>query len=539
MNRMDSKAAVQNVVYGRIKIIQKHREKIKKAEIQDTDTELIRLHRALEMSQKQLSAMYDKAKKEVGENGAAIFEAHKMLLEDRSYIGVIENIIVKQKVNSEYAVSEATEKVADVFAQMSDEYFRERIEDVRAVSEKLIDNLLGIDEKIAGWDGDRILVTDELTVSEVVHLGKEKIKAIVMVHGTDKSHAVILAEMLGIPVMTEKEIHPEQLEDGMEVILYPNERRIILEPAAEEKKKALEQIQEYDKSRALLRRFRDKEAKTKSGKSIALYANIGSADEADAALENGAQGIGLFRSEFIFLGREEAPNEEEQFEIYRKVVQKMHGQKVVIRTLDVGSDKEVPYLPMYEEYNPALGYRGIRISLQNTKLFRTQLRALLRAAYYGPVCIMYPMIISTEEVMKIKEIMEQVKSELKQEEISFGNVEEGIMIETPAAVMVSDQLAEMVDFFSIGTNDLTQYTLALDRQNENLDEFLDPHHPAILRMIKMVSENAGKAGIRCGICGQLASDFALTEEFIKMGINELSIPPQFILPLKQLICEMK
>ena len=539
MDRMNSDTAVQNVVYGRIKIIQKNKNKIKKIKIVDVAAEKDRLYRALEESRSQLGNMHEKAIDEVGENGAAIIEAHKMLLEDISYIGIIEDIISEQKVNCEYAVVEATEKVAAIFADMSDEYFRERADDVRVVSEKLIDNLLGKEEKQLTWEGGRILVADDLTASELIHFGKEKIMAMVLTHGTAKSHVAILAGMMGIPVVTGYGLVEAKNADGREAVLYIDRKKLIVDPTAEEKDEALQRIAEYEQKRALLLKYKGIEPVTGSGKKILLYANTGAPEETESAIENDAQGIGLFRSEFIFLGRSKAPDEEEQFRIYRKVAEEMQGRRVIIRTLDVGSDKEVSYLHMDEEYNPALGYRGIRISLKNTALFKTQLRALLRASAYGRICIMYPMIISTEELVAIGKIMEEVREELRGENIPFSDVEEGIMIETPAAVMISDELAEMVDFFSIGTNDLIQYTLALDRQNEKLEEFLDPHHPAILRMIKMVADNAHKAGIWCGICGELASDHSLTEKFLEMGIDELSVPPMAILPLKQTICEMK
>ena len=539
MDRMNSDTAVQNVVYGRIKIIQKNKNKIKKIKIGDVAAEKERLHRALEESRTQLGYMQEKAIDEVGESGAAIIEAHKMLLEDISYIGIIEDIITEQQVNSEYAVVEATEKVAAIFANMSDEYFRERADDVRVVSEKLIDNLLGKEEKHLTWEGERILVADDLTASELIRFGRERIMAMVLTHGTAKSHVAILAGMMGIPVVTGYGVVQEKVMDGTEAVLYIDRKKLILNPTAQEKDEALQRIAEYEKKRALLLKYKGIEPVTGSGKKILLYANTGAPEETESAIENDAQGIGLFRSEFIFLGRSKAPDEEEQFRIYRKVAEEMQGRRVIIRTLDVGSDKEVSYLHMDEEYNPALGYRGIRISLKNPELFKTQLRALLRASAYGRICIMYPMIISTEELTAIGTIMEEVKEELRREKIPFKDVEEGIMIETPAAVMISDELAEMVDFFSIGTNDLIQYTLALDRQNEKLEEFMDPHHPAILRMIKMVADNAHKAGIWCGICGELASDLSLTERFLEMGIDELSVPPMSILPLKQTICEMK
>ena len=539
MSRMNSDTAVQNVVYGRIKIIQKNKNRIKKTRINDVEGEKARLHHALEESRIQLECMHDKAVREVGESGAGIIEAHRMMLEDISYIGIIEDIISEQRVNSEYAVIEATEKVAAVFSNMSDEYFRERADDVRVVSEKIIDNLLGKKEKELIWEGAKILISDDLTASELIHLGKERIRAIVLTHGTNKSHVAILAGMMGIPVVTGITVDRQKAEDDMESVLYTDSRKLILDPTQEEKNEALLEIEEYEKRRASLMKYKGKEPVTKSGKKILLYANTAGTDETKTAVENDAQGIGLFRSEFIFLGRSKAPDEEEQFRIYRRVAEEMQGRRVIIRTLDVGSDKEVSYLHMEEEYNPALGYRGIRISLKNQDLFKTQLRALFRASHYGRVCIMYPMIISTEELRMIRKLTDEVKAELTEERIPFENVEEGIMIETPAAVMISDELAEMVDFFSIGTNDLIQYTLALDRQNEKLEEFMDPHHPAVMRMIKMVTDHAHRAGIWCGICGELASDLSLTKEFIDMGVDELSVPPLRILPLKQAICEMK
>lgn len=536
--KTDSRMAGQDVVLGKIKVMFKNITKIKKIKVEDSLQEIQRFHTALEEAKKQLEEMYEKAKKEVGESGAAIFEAHKMLLEDESYIGIIEGIVKEQKVNAEYAVVEATEKVAALFANMSDDYFKERAEDVNVVSEKLILNLTGKGEKHISWKEPSVLITDKLTAGELLSIGREKISAIVLTRGTHESHVAILAGMMGIPVMTGHKIEAADLEDGMEIILYISEKKIILQPSEEEKQSAIAKREEDQRQREALMELRGRACVTKSGKSVHLYANIGSAGEVEFVKENDAEGIGLFRSEFIYLGRKQAPDEEEQFQIYKKVAEEMEGRRVIIRTLDIGSDKEVSYLHLDEEANPALGYRGIRICLSNIELFKTQLRAIFRASVYGHISIMYPMIISTEEIEKIKSIVDEVKEELKEAGIPYEDVEEGIMIETPASVMMSDELAEMVDFFSIGTNDLIQYTMAIDRQNEKLESYLKPHHPAILKMIKKVSDSAHRAGKWCGICGELASDSALTEEFIEMGIDELSVVPKYILPLKKLICDM-
>ena len=486
-----------------------------------------------------MQKLYEKALKEVGEASAAIFEVHQMMLDDADFNEAIENIIRTQEVNAEYAVASAGDSFSEMFASMDDDYMRARAADIKDISERLVQNLIGGEGNDMNFEEPVIVVADDLTPSETVQMDKDKILAFVTVHGSTNSHTAILARMMNIPALIGVNMNLEELKTGMEAVVDGFEGEMILEPTEEVKNATLTKIAEEEEKRKLLLELKGKENITLGGKKIELYANIGSASDVGYVLENDAGGIGLFRSEFLYIGRNELPSEEEQFQAYKQVAQNMAGKKVIIRTLDIGADKQADYLNLGEEENPALGYRAIRICLSQPEIFKTQLRAIFRASVYGNISIMYPMITSVEEVKKIQKIVAEVKKELYECDIPYKDVEEGVMIETPAAVIISDELAELVDFFSIGTNDLTQYTLAIDRQNEKLDTFYNPHHKAVLKMIQMVVDNSHKAGKWTGICGELGADTELTETFVRMGVDELSVAPSMILKLRKIIREMK
>ena len=539
MECLKGKSVYKGVAFGKISVLKKDDYVVKRVKIEDTQAELQRVEEAVEASKQQLQKLYEKALKEVGEASAAIFEVHQMMLEDEDYKESIENIISTQQVNAEYAVASTGDNFSQMFASMDDDYMRARAADIKDISNRLVKNLSGQSADVMGLDEPVIVVADDLSPSETVQMDKEKILAFVTVHGSANSHTAILARMMNIPALIGVDMDLEALHTGTEAAVDGFHGEFFVDPSEEVKERIQRKIEEEKEKQELLQQLRGKENVTKGGRHINLYANIGSVADMGYVLENDAGGIGLFRSEFLYIGRNELPDEEEQFQAYKQAVQNMAGKKVIIRTLDIGADKQADYLNIEKEENPALGYRAIRICLAQPEIFKTQLRALFRASAYGNLSIMYPMITSTEEVAQIQAIVQEVKEELKTDGIPYNDVEEGIMIETPAAVMISDELAKMVDFFSIGTNDLTQYTLAIDRQNEKLDRFYNPHHKAILKMIQMVVDSAHQEGKWAGICGELGADPELTETFVRMGVDELSVAPSMILKLRKIIREME
>ena len=537
MKEYKGKSVFGGIAIGRIKVYNKSEQQVKRVHVDDTEHEKKRYYAAVDKAARQLQELYDKAVKEVGEANAAIFEMHQIMLTDDDYKESVENIIESQHVNAEYAVAQTGDNYAAMFAAMEDEYMRGRSADVKDISERLINILSGFNASSMVSDEPVIIVAEDLAPSETVQLDKDKILSFVSVKGSVNSHTAILARTMGIPALTGTPVIPDNDIDGKMGIVDGNSGCLYVDPDNEKlgyyRKKRDEQL----KQKELLQLLKGREDITIDGRKIKLYANIGNVKDVMTVKANDAAGIGLFRSEFIYLERDTFPTEEEQFNIYRTVAENMAGKPVIIRTLDIGADKQCDYFNMDKEDNPALGMRAIRICLTRTEIFKTQLRALYRASAYGNINIMYPMIANMWEIDRIKEIEKEVRDELKQQGIDTGNVQTGIMIETPAAVMLSDELAEKVDFFSIGTNDLTQYTLAVDRQNPKLDSFFDPHHPAVLKMIKMVVDNAHKAGIWAGICGELGADTSLTREFLKMGVDELSVSPGRILPIRKIILD--
>lgn len=539
MQCLKGKSVYKGIAMGKISVLKKDDYIVKRTKIEDAQAEIQRVKAAVAASQEQLQKLYEKAVKEVGEASAAIFEVHQMMLEDEDYSESIENIITTEMVNAEYAVASTGDNFSEMFASMDDDYMKARAADIKDISKRLVKNLSGHGGDGIDLEEPVIVVADDLSPSETVQMDKDKILAFVTVHGSANSHTAILARMMNIPALIGVDMDLETLTTGVEGAVDGFTGAFYIEPTEEVKTSIQTKIEEEKEKRALLQTLKGKENVTKSGKTIKLFANIGSVSDMGYVLENDAGGIGLFRSEFLYIGRNELPGEEEQFQVYRQAVQNMAGKKVIIRTLDIGADKQADYLQIPQEENPALGYRAIRICLTQPEIFKVQLRALFRASAYGNLSIMYPMITSVEEVEQIQQIVCEVKQELKEAGIPYKDVEEGVMIETPAAVMISDDLAKMVDFFSIGTNDLTQYTLAIDRQNEKLDPFYKPHHKAILRMIKMVVDNAHKEGKWAGICGELGADPELTETFVKMGVDELSVAPSMILKLRKIIREME
>ena len=539
MECLKGKSVYKGVAFGKISVLKKDDYVVKRVKIEDTQAELQRVEEAVEASKQQLQKLYEKALKEVGEASAAIFEVHQMMLEDEDYKESIENIISTQQVNAEYAVASTGDNFSQMFASMDDDYMRARAADIKDISNRLVKKLSGQSADVMDLDEPVIVVADDLSPSETVQMDKEKILAFVTVHGSANSHTAILARMMNIPALIGVDMDLEALHTGTEAAVDGFHGEFFVDPSEEVKERIQRKIEEEKEKQELLQQLRGKENVTKGGRHINLYANIGSVADMGYVLENDAGGIGLFRSEFLYIGRNELPDEEEQFQAYKQAVQNMAGKKGIIRTLDIGADKQADYLNIEKEENPALGYRAIRICLAQPEIFKTQLRALFRASAYGNLSIMYPMITSTEEVAQIQAIVQEVKEELKTDGIPYNDVEEGIMIETPAAVMISDELAKMVDFFSIGTNDLTQYTLAIDRQNEKLDRFYNPHHKAILKMIQMVVDSAHQEGKWAGICGELGADPELTETFVRMGVDELSVAPSMILKLRKIIREME
>ncbi len=537
MNVYEGKSVFHGIAIGRISIYKKGEQQVKRVKIDDAETEIARYEEAKIQAVKQLQGLYQKALREVGEANAAIFEVHQMMLEDDDYNDSIKNMVRTQEVNAEYAVASTSDNFAQMFAAMDDDYMKERAADVKDISERVLTVLHGGGGGAAAIKEPSIIVADDLAPSETVQLDKELVLSFVTVYGSLNSHTAILARTMAIPALVGTPLPLDDTIDGKLGIVDGVNGKIYVDPdestLARLKKMQREDIQRKE----LLQTLKGKENITLDGKNVMLYANIGNIKDLAAVLQNDAGGIGLFRSEFIYLEKEDYPTEEEQFQIYKQAAETMAGRRVIIRTLDIGADKQCDYFGMEQEENPALGCRAIRICLTRPELFKTQLRALFRASAYGKIAIMYPMITSVKEVKRIQEIVSLVKAELTNQGIEFGEPEQGIMIETPAAVMVSEELAEEVDFFSIGTNDLTQYTLAIDRQNTKLDEFYDSHHPAVLRMISMVVQNAHKAGIWAGICGELGADQTLTQEFLAMGVDELSVSPGSILPIRKIVLE--
>ena len=530
MEKFAGKSIFRKVAIGKIFFYEKNTAVVKRTKIEDAKTELDRFEHAKETAKAQLQNLYEKALQEVGDSGAAIFEVHMMMIDDLDYNGSIQNMIESQSVNAEYAVAMTGDNFSTMFAEMDDDYMKARAADVKDISERLVSVLSGVDNDMGNLDEPVILVADDLAPSETVQMDKSKLLAFVTEHGSSNSHTAILARTMNIPAIIGVPIKKEW--HGHMAIVDGYAGCVIIDPDEEEIEKAQKAVAEEEEKQKLLKALKGEKTITKDGKEIHLYANIGSVADTAAVLMNDAEGIGLFRSEFLYLESDTYPTENEQFNAYTTVAENMAGKKVIIRTLDIGADKQVDYFELDKEENPALGYRAIRICLTRQEVFKTQLRALLRASAYGNISIMFPMIIAVDEVRKIKQILKEVKDELREQGIPFKDVEIGVMIETPAAVMVSEQLAQEVDFFSIGTNDLTQYTLAIDRQNPKLDEFYDAHHPAVLKLIQMTIENGHKGGAWVGICGELGADLELTETFLRMGVDELSVSPTFVLPIR-------
>ena len=539
MQIYQGKSVFSGIAIGKIRVYKKNERQVKRVKVENPDAEMARFEEAKAKGIAQLGVLYEKACKEVGEANAAIFEVHQMMMEDDGYNESVENIIKSQGVNAEYAVATTGDNFAQMFSAMDDDYMRERAADVKDISERLISILNGDDTDASLNDEPAIIVADDLAPSETVQMDKSKILAFVTVHGSTNSHTAILARMMNIPALIGVPLELEKIHNGTRAIVDGREAVFYLDPEEEQLRQAEAAQQTEQRLRSLLADYKGRESVTKSGRKVNVYANIGSVSDVAYVLENDAEGIGLFRSEFLYLGRDSLPDETEQFNAYRQVLQMMAGKKVIIRTLDIGADKNVDYLGLGKEDNPAMGYRAIRICLEQPEIFKTQLRALLRAAKYGTLAIMYPMIISVEEVLDIQKIVAEVAKELEEEKLPYAIPEQGIMIETPAAVMMSEELAEHVDFFSIGTNDLTQYTLAIDRQNNRLDRFYNPHHEAVLRMIQMTVDGAHKHGKWVGICGELGADTTLTTRFVQMGIDELSVAPSMVLNVRSKICEME
>ena len=536
MEIIQGKAIFGGIAIGPISFFAKEQKQVKRTKVEDTEAEIARYEAALATAIEQLGALYEKALKEVGESEAQIFEVHQMMLEDDDYNDSVKNIITSQGLNAEYAVATTGDNFSTMFAAMDDEYFQARAVDVKDISERIINVLMGIGEAKVS-DAPSIIVAEDLAPSETVQMDKSKLLGFVTRLGSSNSHTAILARTMNIPALIQVDIKEEW--NGKQAIIDGFSGKFIIEPEADVLEEYQKKQAEQQERRRLLAEQKGKPTVTKNGKAIKLFANIGSVSDLQSVMENDAAGIGLFRSEFLYLESETYPTEEEQFKAYKMVAETMAGKKVIIRTLDIGADKQVDYFELDKEENPAMGLRAIRICLTRPEIFKTQLRALLRASAFGNIAVMYPMIISVEEVRKIKAIMEEVKAELDEAGISYGNVEQGIMIETPAAVILSDLLAKEVDFFSIGTNDLTQYTLAIDRQNAKLDNIYDSHHEAVIRMIQMVIDNAHKEGIWAGICGELGADTSMTERFVQMGIDELSVSPTFVLQVRKIVREME
>ena len=535
MIKVAGKTVYKAIARGPILVMNKQEVDITDATVADVEAEVARVTEAIETAKAQIGKLYEKALAEVGEESAAIFEVHQMMLEDDEYLDSIFNMIRDDSMNGEFAVKMTGDTFSQIFASMDDEYMKARATDILDISGRVIRVLTG--QADVSLDAPSIIIADDLTPSETVQMDKSKILGFVTVHGSTNSHTAILARMMNIPALVMTPVELSELTSGMEAIVDGINGEVIINPTEEVIAEADVRIAAELEKRRMLETLKGQETVTKGGQHVHLYANIGSVEDVSYVLENDAEGIGLFRSEFLYLGRPDLPTEDEQFEAYKKVLTAMGDKKVIIRTLDIGADKQADSLALEKEENPALGYRAIRICLTCPEVFKTQIRALLRAAVYGNLSVMYPMIISPWEVEKIKEVVAEVEEELKAEGIEYKMPEQGIMIETPASVMMAEELAQLVDFFSIGTNDLTQYTLAIDRQNEKLDLFYDAHHPAVLRMIEMTVKAGHKHGTWVGICGELGADQALTQKFLEMGLDELSVAPSSVLPIRKLIRE--
>lgn len=533
MKVYEGKSVFYGIAIGKVRLFKKEKRNIVRIHVDDVEAEVARKEKAVEETGAQLQALYDKALQEVGKVGAAIFEVHQVMLQDPDYQEAIENVIRTQEVNTEYAVAMTADNFANMFETMDDDYMKARAADVRDISERLIAVLA--EEKIdySSENEKEIIVAEDLSPSETVQMDKTKVQSFVTRLGSSNSHTAILARTMNIPALIG--IEYEEAMDGKMAIVDGFRGVFIVEPDEATLKQYEEKMAEEKGKQELLLTLKGKESVTKSGRQIKLYANIGGISDLQFVLQNDAAGIGLFRSEFLYLEKSDYPTEEEQFQVYKSVAETMAGKKVIIRTLDIGADKQIDYFDLKKEENPAMGFRAIRICLKRPEIFKTQLRALYRASVYGNIAIMFPMITSVWEIKKIKEIVAEVKQELDGAGISYQDVELGVMIETPAAVMCSEELAKEVDFFSIGTNDLTQYTLAVDRQNGELDDFYDAHHPAVLKMIQMVIENGHKQDVWVGICGELGADTTLTDIFLDMGIDELSVSPSCVLPIRKII----
>ena len=537
MQTYKGKSVFSGIAIGRIYVYEKGEQQVRRTKVDDIQKEKDRYRKASETAMEQLKQLYEKALNEVGEENAAVFEVHQMMLEDDDFVESVESIIETQGVNAEYAVAVTGDNFSQMFAAMDDDYMRGRAADVKDISERLITVLSGGVSGGIQSEEPVIVLADDLAPSETVQMDKDKVLSFVTVHGSVNSHTAIRARTMGIPALIGTDIPLDESVDGKMAVVDGSKGCIYVEPDQETMEQMQAKKQEEEEQKEPLQQLKGRDNVTLDGQKVMLYANIGNIKDLATVIQNDAGGIGLFRSEFIYLESEDFPSEEEQFQIYRKVAETMAGKRVIIRTLDIGADKKCDYFEMEEEENPALGCRAIRICLTRPEIFKTQLRALLRASAYGNIAIMYPMITSLWEIRKIKEIVAEVKHELAAQGIEYGDPLQGVMIETPAAVIISEALAKEVDFFSIGTNDLTQYTLAIDRQNPKLDDFYDSHHPAILEMIRMVAENAHKAGIWAGICGELGADLELTKEFLAMGVDELSVSPGRILPIRKIILE--
>lgn len=537
MEIFKGKSVYGGIAVGTLQVISNDGSTIKRIRVSDTEKEIERYEQAKQTAGIQLDELYDKAVKEVGEQNAAIFEIHRMMLDDEDYNDSVTNIINTQSVNAEYAVSVTGDNFSNMFASMDDEYMKARSADVKDISERLVRALCGVEETLSDSEEARIILADDLAPSQTVQLEKDKVLSFVTVHGSSNSHTAILAKTMNIPSIIGCKITLESSLNGRMAVVDGYEGVLYLDPDEQTLARMKQRQQEDKEKQELLYSLKGKENITLDGRKIKLYANIGNIKDLAAVFMNDAEGIGLFRSEFIYLERNDFPTEEEQFLIYKKVAETMAGKKVIIRTLDIGADKQADYFDLGKEANPAMGCRAIRICLKRPDIFKTQLRAIFRAAVFGNISVMYPMITSLNELERIHSIVAEAEAELTSQGLEFARPEQGIMIETPAAVMISDLLAKEVDFFSIGTNDLTQYTLAADRQNASVEEFYDPHHPAVLRMIQMVIENAHKNGIWAGICGELGADTTLTKEFLRMGIDELSVTPSAVLKVRKAIRE--
>lgn len=532
------KSVLKGIAIGKIYLYEKQEYVLEQKQVADAEAEVARFEAAKETAIGQLDDLYEKALEEAGEEQAMIFDVHKMMLDDGDYLDAITGLIRSEKVNAEYAVHTTGEQFAAVFASMDDEYMKARSADVKDISGRVIRILAGIGDGSIASEEPVILLADDLTPSETVSLDKSKILAFVTRNGSANSHTAILARSMNIPALVQTDVELLKEYHGMDAVVDGLDGKLYLDPEEAVLAELVQKKEACGRERAELEKLIGLDNVTRDGRKINVYANIGSPEDVDKVLLNDAGGIGLFRSEFLYLGREDYPSEEEQFEIYKEVLSRMEGKKVIIRTLDIGADKQVDYFKLPKEENPAMGYRAIRICLDRIDVFKTQLRAIYRASVYGTAAIMFPMIISVKEILRIKEIVEEVKAELTAAGIEIAPVELGIMVETPAAVMISEELAKEVSFFSIGTNDLTQYTLAIDRQNQSLDTIYDSHHPAVLRMIQMTIENGHKGGAWVGICGELGADTTLTKTFVDMGIDELSVSPTYVLGLRKAIREI-